>query len=141
MADNKKRWEQRLESFGKALARLDEVVALHGERRLTPLELDGMVQRFEYTQEMAWKLLKNYIEYQDGTAMAGARDTVRHAFSAHIIDNPAPWMDMIDSRNLTSHLYDGEVENDVVDKILNTFYPILRELYDRFAAMEREENA
>ncbi|MBP7856953.1 MAG: nucleotidyltransferase substrate binding protein [Prevotella sp.] len=132
MTENKERWMLRLESYGKALARLDEVLHLQAERPLTPLELDGMIQRFEYTQEMAWKLLKNYIEYQNNISLAGSRDTVRHAFANHLIDNPEPWIDMLDSRNLTSHIYDGEVELKVVDKIQHTFYPVLKELNTRF---------
>lgn len=57
------RWRQRLATFQRALGRLEEVVTLQRQRQLSPLEKDGMIQRFEYTQELAWKVLKNYIEY------------------------------------------------------------------------------
>lgn len=131
MDDNSTRWLQRLATYKKALTRLAEVVELHRSRTLSPLELDGMIQRFEYTQELAWKLLKNYIEYQGATErLAGSRDVIRQAVASGLIDNANPWFDMLESRNTTSHVYDEETENDVVDKILMTYYPILEDLRD-----------
>lgn len=66
MGEMQIRWVQRLSTFGKALSRLTEVVDLYHGRSLSNLEKDGMIQRFEYTLEAAWKLLKNYTEYQNG---------------------------------------------------------------------------
>ncbi len=129
MEEKTERWRQRLATFGKALVRMDEVVMLWHNRKLSDLERDGMIQRFEYTQELAWKLLKNYIEYQGEAQMGGSRDTIRQAFRLGLIENSEPWFDMLESRNLTSHVYDEETEMTVIERIVDTYYPILSLLH------------
>lgn len=129
MEEKTERWRQRLATFGKALARMDEVVTLWHSRKLSDLERDGMIQRFEYTQELAWKLLKNYIEYQGEAQLGGSRDTIRQAFRLGLIENSEPWFDMLESRNLTSHVYDEETEMTVIERIVDTYYPILSLLH------------
>lgn len=129
MEEKTERWRQRLATFGKALVRMDEVVTLWHNRKLSDLERDGMIQRFEYTQELAWKLLKNYIEYQGEAQMGGSRDTIRQAFRLGLIENSEPWFDMLESRNLTSHVYDEETEMTVIERIVDTYYPILSLLH------------
>lgn len=130
MGEMQIRWVQRLSTFGKALSRLTEVVDLYHGRSLSNLEKDGMIQRFEYTLEAAWKLLKNYAEYQNGEQVMGSRDAIRKAFAMGIIENANPWFDMVESRNLTSHVYDEDTEADIIDKIITTYYPILQDLFD-----------
>lgn len=129
MEEKTERWRQRLATFGKALTRMDEVVTLWHSRKLSDLERDGMIQRFEYTQELAWKLLKNYIEYQGEAQMGGSRDTIRQAFRLGLIENSEPWFDMLESRNLTSHVYDEATEMTVIERIVDTYYPILSLLH------------
>lgn len=129
MEEKTERWRQRLATFGKALVRMDKVVTLWHSRKLSDLERDGMIQRFEYTQELAWKLLKNYIEYQGEAQMGGSRDTIRQAFRLGLIENSEPWFDMLESRNLTSHVYDEETEMTVIERIVDTYYPILSLLH------------
>ena len=124
------RWKQRLATFRTALDRLKEVVELQKSRALTPLEKDGMVQRFEYTQELAWKVLKNYLEYQGTERLGGSRDTIRQAYSMGLIQNTEPWFDMLESRNETAHVYDEDTETDVIDKVTKTYLPILSDLLE-----------
>ncbi len=97
-----------------------------------------MVQRFEYTQELVWKVMKNYIEYQGGEKLAGSRDKIRQAFALEIITNTDPWFDMLESRNETSHVYDEDTENDVLDKITMTYLPIMQELNKRMSSIQLE---
>ena len=129
MEEKTERWRQRLATFGKALVRMDKVVTLWHSRKLSDLERDGMIQRFEYTQELAWKLLKNYIEYQGEAQLGGSRDTIRQAFRLGLIENSEPWFDMLESRNLTSHVYDEATEMTVIERIVDTYYPILSLLH------------
>lgn len=129
MEEKTERWRQHLATFDKALVRMDEVVTLWHSRKLSDLERDGMIQRFEYTQELAWKLLKNYIEYQGEAQLGGSRDTIRQAFRLGLIENSEPWFDMLESRNLTSHVYDEETEMTVIERIVDTYYPILSLLH------------
>lgn len=139
MVDSNIRWLERLDTYKKALARLTETVLLFKHQPLSPLEKDGMVQRFEYTQELAWKLLKNYIEYQgEEQRLTGSRDVVRRAFAMGLIKDSDTWFDMLDSRNTTSHVYDEKVEVEVLDKIINLYYPILNDLKEAMEEISRQ---
>lgn len=122
------RWKQRLETYRKALNRLQEVIELENTRPLSALEKDGMIQRFEYTQELAWKVLKNYIEFQGGEHLMDSRNTIRQAFAMGIIFNPDPWFDMLESRNEILEVYDEEIEDKLINKIIQNYFPILKDL-------------
>lgn len=123
------RWEQRLESYHKALSRLAEIVCASKLRALNDFERDGLVQRFELTHELSWKLMKAYAEYQGYDGIGGSRDATRKAFEMNLIPDGQIWMDMIKSRNDISHNYDDEIATDVVDNILNVFYLELVSFY------------
>lgn len=123
------RWEQRLESYHKALSRLAEIVNASKLRALNDFERDGLVQRFEFTHELSWKLMKAYAEYQGYDGIGGSRDATRKAFEMNLIPDGQIWMDMIKSRNDISHNYDDEIATDIVDNILNVFYLELVSFY------------
>lgn len=129
------RWEQRLDSYHKALARLAEIVGASKKRALNEFERDGLVQRFEFTHELSWKLMKAYAEYQGFDGIGGSRDATRKAFEMSLISDGQSWMDMIMSRNETSHNYDGSMADDVVDSIINRFYPLLAEFYQKMNSL------
>lgn len=129
------RWEQRLDSYHKALARLAEIVGVSKKRTLNEFERDGLVQRFEFTHELSWKLMKAYAEYQGFDGIGGSRDATRKAFEMSLISDGQSWMDMIKSRNETSHNYDGSMADDVVDSIINRFYPLLAEFYQKMNSL------
>lgn len=117
------RWEQRQNSFHKALNRLAEIVNTSKERPLNDFESDGLVQRFEFTHESGWKLMKSYAEFKGITGIGGSRDATRYANQLGLINDGDTWMDMIKSRNETSHNYDGTIAKSVIDKIINVYYP------------------
>ena len=129
------RWEQRLDSYHKALARLAEIVGASKKRALNEFERDGLVQRFEFTHELSWKLMKAYSEYQGFDGIGGSRDATRKAFEMSLISDGQSWMDMIKSRNETSHNYDGSMADDVVDSIINRFYPLLADFYQKMNSL------
>lgn len=129
------RWEQRLDSYHKALARLAEIVGASKKRTLNEFERDGLVQRFEFTHELSWKLMKAYAEYQGFDSIGGSRDATRKAFEMSLISDGQSWMDMIKSRNETSHNYDDSMADDVVDSIINRFYPLLAEFYQKMNSL------
>lgn len=129
------RWEQRLDSYHKALARLAEIVGASKKWALNEFERDGLVQRFEFTHELSWKLMKAYAEYQGFDGIGGSRDATRKAFEMSLISDGQSWMDMIKSRNETSHNYDGSMADDVVDSIINRFYPLLAEFYQKMNSL------
>ena len=129
------RWEQRLDSYHKAFARLAEIVGASKKRALNEFERDGLVQRFEFTHELSWKLMKAYAEYQGFDGIGGSRDATRKAFEMSLISDGQSWMDMIKSRNETSHNYDGSMADDVVDSIINRFYPLLADFYQKMNSL------
>ncbi|KGO92074.1 nucleotidyltransferase substrate binding protein [Flavobacterium subsaxonicum] len=124
------RWEQRFTNFNKAFAKLKETVdtldpeADNFSDALSDLEKEGLIQRFEYTHELAWKVMKDYIEYQGSTDIGGSRDATREAFKMGLIDNGETWMDMIKSRNLTTHTYNEATAEDIFTKIVNDYFKL-----------------
>jgi len=99
------RWEQRFQNFLKAFQTLEEAGALARERDLSPLEEQGVIQSFEFTHELAWNVLKDYLEHKGFTQVVGSRDTTRLAFKNGLITDGEVWMKMIEDRNKTSHTY------------------------------------
>ncbi len=130
------RWEQRFSNFLKAMYKLQESVEYinnkAGEHEdsdlnnvLDELIKEGLIQRFEYTHELAWNVMKDYAEFQGNSTIGGSRDASREAFQLKIITDGEIWMDMIKSRNKTSHTYNEEIADEIYLKIINEYYPAL----------------
>jgi nucleotidyltransferase substrate binding protein (TIGR01987 family) len=116
------RWIQRFSNFNKAFAQLSAAVELSQTRSLSKLEEQGLIQAFEYTHELAWKTLKDFLESRGVGAIYGSRDTTRTAFKLGLIEDGEPWMDMIRSRNLTSHTYDESTAAAIVSAIIQNYF-------------------
>ena len=125
------KWLERLSIFKNAIARMAEVIELSKQRTLNQFERDSLIKRFEFTYEMAWKLMMSYEKENGATELVGSRDVVRTAYRMSLIDNGEAWLGMIDDRNKTSHLYDEEMAADVIDEIIDTYYPLFMELQDK----------
>ena len=119
------RWIERLATFQKAMLKLSDVVSLYHQHPLNEYERDSLIKRFEFTYEMAWKLMMSYEKENGVTSVLGSKDVVRHAYHLTLIENGEAWMDMIDTRNQTSHLYDEQMAADVTDEIIHNYYPLL----------------
>ena len=133
------RWLQRFANYTKALQSLSDAVALAGERPLSKLEQQGLIQAFEFTHELAWNVLKDYLEAQGFVSIIGSKGATREAFKNGLVEDGEAWMDMIKARNLTSHIYKTEVAEDIVKDILGRFYPALIAMERRFADLESSE--
>lgn len=119
------RWVQRLKNFNKALLQLEKAVDL---RVLSDLEKEGLLQRFEYTYELGWKTLKDFLEYQGFADIIGARDTFRKAFQSGLIQDGEAWMKMIADRNLVAHTYKEEVAEQIIMEVKNSYFGLLHAL-------------
>lgn len=122
------RWIQRFENYRKALFRLKQAVNIISEKIGEDEETDdllkeGLIQRFEYTHELVWKVMKDYAEYQGYTEIRGSRDAFRKAFEIGLISDKR-WMESIEDRNLTSHNYDDETAEKIYKSIVNVYYPL-----------------
>jgi nucleotidyltransferase substrate binding protein (TIGR01987 family) len=116
------RWIQRLDHFVKAFSQLKEAVELAQQRRLSKLEEQGLIQAFEYTHELAWNTLKDFLENRGVRDLYGSKDVTREAFRTGLIGNGETWMDMIKSRNLSTHTYDEITASKIASAILDTYY-------------------
>lgn len=117
------RWQQRFSNYGKAMQNLGEAVVLAAERPLTNLEQQGLIHTFEFTHELGWNVLKDFLEFKGITGLIGSRDASRSAFKNNLITDGEAWIDMIKARNQTSHTYNLDVANEVAQAILTRFYP------------------
>ncbi|MEY4978798.1 MAG: hypothetical protein RLZZ352_1068 [Pseudomonadota bacterium] len=127
------RWKQRFSNFSKAFTELDFEVALRASRPLTRLEEKGLIQSFEYTHELAWNVLKDYLADVAGTTgLLGSKDTTREAFKRGLIEDGETWMDMIKSRNLTSHVYDQKTASAIAEAISQRYRDQFAALHARF---------
>lgn len=136
------RWVQRLYSFQKALRQLEKAVQLVSTEIIAgdehTLMQDGLIQRYEFSVELAWKLMKDYVQYDGITdRLGGPRETIRHALQLGLISDDN-WMSMIEDRNLTSHTYDQEMAQHAVMKNINTYYPLLSQLEQTMSTKEAE---
>ena len=127
------RWHYRFRNFSRAFTLLREALESEVEA-LSQLEREGVIQRFEYTFELAWNLLKDRLEY-DGIALSTVtpRQVIRQAFQAKFIQDGEAWINMLTDRNLMSHTYDCEKFEAVVRKIQSQYLVILGELYERLS--------
>ncbi len=134
------RWIQRFNNYCKALDQLKSGVMLSKERSLSDLEIQGLIQGFEYTHELAWNTLKDLLEDRGNPEkILGSRDATRLAFKYELIVDGDTWMDMIRSRNLSSHTYNEEVANDIYNKIVNFYYSAFIELQNLLGTEKTKE--
>lgn len=109
--------------FEKALERLKEAVEIAEDE----LDKDGVIQRFEFTIELLWKTLKAILEYK-GIECYSPRNCIKESFKANIINDDEIILDMIEDRNLSSHIYDENVSNEIFERIKNIYLDYLLSL-------------
>ncbi len=134
------RWKQRFQNYSKALQTLQQAVDLAAQRPLSELEQQGLIQGFEFTHELAWNVLKDYLEEQGYSGIIGSKNATREAFKNQLIHDGQTWMDMIKARNLTSHTYNTHIAEDIVKNILTRFFPAYVDMAAHFSALALQEN-
>ncbi len=125
------RWHCRFANFSRAYSLLREALE-DSVQSLNQLEREGVIQRFEFTFELSWNLLKDKLEY-DGVILPTItpRAVIRQAFQAKLIDDCETWLDMLTDRNTMSHTYDFEKFEAVILRIHTRYLAILDALYHR----------
>ena len=132
------RWIQRYNNFKKAFGQLSDAVKLTEQRQLSKLEEQGLIQAFEYTHELAWNTLKDFLENRGVQNIYGSRDTTREAFKAGLIENGETWMEMIDSRNQTTHTYNQETTAKIVSAVTHSYFAEFEEMQTRMKKLKEE---
>ena len=128
------RWKQRFSNFQKALSQLTEAIETNG---VNPIDIikEGIIQRFKFTHELAWKVLKDYLEYEGFQNITGSRTATREAFNKGLIQNGQIWMDMIESRNLTVHTYQHTILEEEFLKIIKIYFPQFKEFQSKMNSL------
>jgi nucleotidyltransferase substrate binding protein (TIGR01987 family) len=121
MTDNYKeiRWKQRFQNLDKAFKQLKDAVSRHKE--LDDLSLEGLIQRFEYTFELSWKTLKDFLESK-GENVRFTRDVIKKSFQLDIIDDGEVWLEMLEKRNIMAHTYNEKAFKESINQIVNKYY-------------------
>lgn len=125
------RWKQRFENFNKVYILLERYSK---ESELNELEQAGIIQFFEMTFELAWKVLKDYLE-KDGFIVKSPREAIKQAFQNDLINDGHIWIEALANRNLTTHTYDSELANKIVKEIIDKYFPEIKIMHDK---LERE---
>lgn len=135
------RWIQRFDNYGRALQTLRNAAELATQRPLSELEQQGLIQGFEFTHELAWNLLKDFLEAQGIAGLIGSRDAIRTAFKNGLLEDGETWMEMIKARNLSSHTYQQDLAQRIATDILTRFYPAFVALELKMRSMLDREQA
>ena len=131
------RWEQRFANYQKALSQLQKFI---NKGELSELEEQGLVKAFEYTYELAWTTLKDFLEYRGQTDIYGSRDAIRKAFQLNLIDDGESWMDMLKSRNITSHTYNKETAEEICQAVKDVYYSLFQQLETRLDGLQSDSD-
>lgn len=123
-----KRFEERKMNLYKAIKSLESGLTQEPD----DLRIDGVLQRFEFTFELAWKCMKDYLELEGIVSSIGSpREIIQLAYKHNIIDNGDVWIDMMLSRNSLSHIYDENISRDIYDKIKDEYIVLLKKLIEK----------
>lgn len=137
------RWKQRLDNYRKAYNKL--AIAAEKVNCVSNIDTDmkelvneGLIQRFEYTHELAWNLMKDYETYQGYNEIRDSRDAIKKALSIGLIDNPL-WLETIIDRNRTSHNYDESATNEIQQVVVEKYPPLFTDILNVMEKIEEKE--
>ena len=122
------RYKQRFENFEKSFLKLQDALDIVEP---SDIEKAGIIQYFEISFELSWKLMKDYLLYL-GYDVNSPRESIKRAFSIGLIDDGEEWLNALVDRNLTVHTYNQEQADEIYKKIANAYYNLLKNLYNKF---------
>ena len=137
MSSQDMRWKQRFDNYSNAFSNLEAGILLGRERALSKLEKQGVIQAFEFTFELAWKVVKDYLEYMQ-VNVKFPREVIKRGFQYEILEDGEIWMDMLEKRNLMSHTYDEEKAETAFTLITENYFLELKKLYQFFSTKINE---
>ena len=130
------RFEQRKSDYKNALNKLEEALNENLENlseNAKQIIIDGVLHRFEFTFELAWKTIKDYLEYMGITDKTGSpRENIQEAFKQGLIDDGEIWIKIMLSTNELSHIYDEQTSRKIYDNIKNEYIKEFKKLEEKF---------
>jgi len=134
------RWLQRYSNYHKACQRLIEVTESGiTVDDLSELEQEGLVQRFEYTFELSWKVMQDLLIYKGYEFMTGPNGTLKMALEDGLISDHDGWRQMAKSRNTLSHVYDEDEATAIVGLIFTQYAPLLKALDEKLEQLSQDK--
>lgn len=130
------RWKQRFFNFNKALTQLQKFI---DKGELSELEAQGLVKAFEYTYELAWNTIKDFLEFSGQSDIYGSRDAIRKGFQLGLITDGEGWMDMLKSRNQTSHTYNEDTARQINNAVVSRYYGLFIRLRTKFEQLSNND--
>lgn len=130
------RWKQRFSNFNKALIQLQKFI---DKGELSELEAQGLVKAFEYTYELAWNTIKDFLEFSGQSDIYGSRDAIRKGFQLGLITDGEGWMDMLKSRNQTSHTYNEDTARQINNAVVTRYYDLFIRLRTKFEQLSAND--
>lgn len=120
---------KKIDNYLQAVSQLETAVTAYQSNSNDALYRDGLIQRFEFSTELAWKSLKDYLEDQGlSISMASPRAVLKEAYASGIVDDETVWNEILQARNLTSHIYDEKTAITIADQICHHFMAAFRKL-------------
>jgi nucleotidyltransferase substrate binding protein (TIGR01987 family) len=129
------RWKQRFNNFVCAYQRLGEADSLLKTQELTKLEQQGAIHIFKHTHELAWNVLKDYLEELGVIGLVGSKGTTSEPFKRGLIEDGDTWVRMVEARNLIPHAYNQEIADIITANILDKFYPAFSSFAKKFTGL------
>ena len=127
------RWKQRFNNYEKALRHLEQALSVENP---DIIQKAGMVQFFEMTFELSWKMLKDYLEEQGFEEVVSPRSAIKKAFETSLVQDGHGWMQMLENRNLAFHVYDENTSREFTTAIREKYHPLFRVLYETLKTKE-----
>lgn len=109
------------------------------QRSLSELEVQGLIQAFEFTHELAWNVMKDFFFEQGNNTIMGSKDATREAFQFGLIQDGENWMDMIRSRNLSTHTYNEQIAKEIAEKILTVYFQLFENFLKRLNELKMKK--
>jgi nucleotidyltransferase substrate binding protein (TIGR01987 family) len=132
MSQNEPRWKQRFSNFSRAFSSLEESITAAKKDPNNRFIKDSVIQRYEYTIELAWKLMKDYLEELGFIDVSAPKQAIRKAFKENIIKDAEAWIKALNDRNKTSHIYEEAIADEITKDIIESHYIIFADLYNYF---------
>lgn len=133
MDQNEPRWKQRFSNFARAFSSLEESIAASKKDPGNRFIKDSVIQRYEYTIELAWKLMKDYLEELGFIDVSAPKQVIRKAFQESIIKDAEAWIKALNDRNKTSHIYEEAIADEITKDIIESHYIIFADLHNYFS--------
>ena len=134
--ENDIRWMQRFDNYQNALLQLRKFI---DKGELNEFEEQGLIKAFEYTHELAWNVLRDYLREKGNQDIHGSCDATREAFKLGLIHDGDSWMDMIKDRNRTVHTYNKDTAREIASNIVDRFFALFVALQETMQGLQDEQ--